>query len=85
MGFEDEMRQIIALLPKDRQTMLFSATQSNKARSWLMQACHPSASAVPGQARLRRGWRPEIGTFVGGTSRAKHQARLVALGSDAGA
>ena len=32
VGFEEEMRQIVALLPKDRQTMLFSATQSNKVR-----------------------------------------------------
>lgn len=26
------MRQIVKLLPKDRQTMLFSATQTTKAR-----------------------------------------------------
>ena len=31
VGFEDEMRQIIKILPKDnRQTMLFSATQTTK-------------------------------------------------------
>ena len=30
VGFEEEMRQIVALLPKDRQTMLFSATQTSK-------------------------------------------------------
>ena len=30
IGFEEEMRQIIRLLPKDRQTMLFSATQTTK-------------------------------------------------------
>ena len=30
IGFEEEMRQIIKLLPKDRQTMLFSATQTTK-------------------------------------------------------
>ena len=30
VGFEEEMRQILALLPKDRQTMLFSATQTTK-------------------------------------------------------
>jgi len=29
-GFEDEMRQIIKCLPKKRQTMLFSATQTRK-------------------------------------------------------
>lgn len=27
IGFEEEMRQIVKILPKDRQTMLFSATQ----------------------------------------------------------
>ncbi|KAJ8125264.1 hypothetical protein O1611_g8376 [Lasiodiplodia mahajangana] len=30
VGFEDEMRQIIKILPSDRQTMLFSATQTDK-------------------------------------------------------
>lgn len=30
IGFEEEMRQIIKILPKDRQTMLFSATQTTK-------------------------------------------------------
>uniref|UniRef100_A0A383VPH8 ATP-dependent RNA helicase n=1 Tax=Tetradesmus obliquus TaxID=3088 RepID=A0A383VPH8_TETOB len=30
IGFEEEMRQIIKLLPKERQTMLFSATQTTK-------------------------------------------------------
>ncbi|EGG15470.1 putative RNA helicase [Cavenderia fasciculata] len=30
VGFEEEMHQIVKLLPKERQTMLFSATQSNK-------------------------------------------------------
>lgn len=30
IGFEEEMRQIISILPKDRQTMLFSATQTTK-------------------------------------------------------
>ena len=29
-GFEEEMHQIIKLLPKERQTMLFSATQTKK-------------------------------------------------------
>lgn len=32
IGFEEEMRQIIKILPKERQTMLFSATQTTKAR-----------------------------------------------------
>ncbi len=30
VGFEDELRQIIKILPKERQTMLFSATQTSK-------------------------------------------------------
>jgi ATP-dependent RNA helicase DDX18/HAS1 len=30
VGFEDEMRSIIKILPADRQTMLFSATQTTK-------------------------------------------------------
>ncbi|KAI0241597.1 ATP-dependent RNA helicase [Massospora cicadina] len=29
-GFEDEMKQIVKILPKERQTMLFSATQTTK-------------------------------------------------------
>ncbi|KAG5461664.1 MAG: P-loop containing nucleoside triphosphate hydrolase protein [Olpidium bornovanus] len=29
-GFEDEMKQIIKIIPSDRQTMLFSATQTTK-------------------------------------------------------
>ena len=29
-GFEDDLRAIIRILPKDRQTMLFSATQTKK-------------------------------------------------------
>jgi len=30
IGFEEEMKQIIQLLPKRRQTMLFSATQTRR-------------------------------------------------------
>ena len=30
IGFEEEMAQIIKILPKERQTMLFSATQTTK-------------------------------------------------------
>ena len=30
IGFEEEMRQVVRILPKDRQTMLFSATQTTK-------------------------------------------------------
>lgn len=32
IGFEEEMKQIIKILPKERQTMLFSATQTTKVR-----------------------------------------------------
>jgi ATP-dependent RNA helicase DDX18/HAS1 len=42
VGFEEEMKQIIQLLPKERQTLLFSATQTTKvedlARVSLKQA-----------------------------------------------
>jgi hypothetical protein len=31
-GFEEEMRAIVRLLPKTRQTALFSATQTKKVR-----------------------------------------------------
>jgi ATP-dependent RNA helicase DDX18/HAS1 len=30
IGFEEEMNKILSLLPKDRQTLLFSATQTKK-------------------------------------------------------
>lgn len=30
VGFEEEMKQIVSLLPKERQTLLFSATQTTK-------------------------------------------------------
>ncbi|XP_077296717.1 putative ATP-dependent RNA helicase pitchoune [Arctopsyche grandis] len=33
IGFEEELKQIINLLPKRRQTMLFSATQSEKTKN----------------------------------------------------
>lgn len=36
IGFEEEMRQIIKLLPKERQTVLFSATQTTKVRNLAM-------------------------------------------------
>lgn len=32
IGFEEEMRQIVKILPKERQTMFFSATQTSKVR-----------------------------------------------------
>ena len=33
IGFEEEMRQIVKALPRNRQTMLFSATQTTQARA----------------------------------------------------
>ena len=48
IGFEKEMHQIIKILPKERQTMLFSATQTTKVLSstllWGMSNC---GSVVP--------------------------------------
>lgn len=38
-GFEEEMHQIIKLLPKERQTMLFSATQTKKVLL-ISVSCH---------------------------------------------
>ena len=35
IGFEEEMRQIIKLLPKERQTMFYSATQTTKVSPYL--------------------------------------------------
>lgn len=42
IGFEEEMRQIVKLLPRERQTMLFSATQTTKVmRRWDPQLMGP--------------------------------------------
>ena len=50
IGFEEEMRQIVKALPRNRQTMLFSATQTTQARpSWLCQLC-----ASPARPLLQR-------------------------------
>lgn len=43
-GFEEEMRQIVRILPKTRQTALFSATQTKKVRPSLAR---PSSPAPP--------------------------------------
>lgn len=40
IGFEEEMRNIVKLLPRERQTMLFSATQTTKARRCLPLSLH---------------------------------------------
>lgn len=41
IGFAEEMRQIIKLLPKDRQTMLFSATQTTEVGHRQPAYCFP--------------------------------------------
>ena len=46
IGFEEEMRQIIGLLPKNRQTMLFSATQTTKVRQGGQNCSNPSICAT---------------------------------------
>lgn len=46
IGFEEEMRQIIGLLPKNRQTMLFSATQTTKVRQGGQNCRNPSICAT---------------------------------------
>ena len=46
IGFEEEMKQIIRLLPKKRQTMLFSATMSDKITNLIDISLKPSAVRV---------------------------------------
>ena len=40
-GFEDDLRQILKLLPKERQTMLFSATQTKKVEDIARVSMNP--------------------------------------------
>ncbi|KAL1921414.1 uncharacterized protein VTP21DRAFT_11130 [Calcarisporiella thermophila] len=42
VGFEEEMKQIIRILPKDRQTLLFSATQTTKVDDLARVALKPN-------------------------------------------
>ena len=63
IGFEDEMRQIIRMLPAARQTMLFSATQTTKvedlARLSLQKPLYigvDDAQAVATASRLEQGY-----------------------------
>ena len=63
IGFEEEMRQIVRLLPADRQTMLFSATQTTKvedlARLSLKKPLYigvDDAAAEATAARLEQGY-----------------------------
>lgn len=48
IGFEEEVRQIVKLLPKERQTMLFSATQTTKVRPGWSQPCLQAGQACMG-------------------------------------
>ncbi|KLU92004.1 ATP-dependent RNA helicase HAS1 [Magnaporthiopsis poae ATCC 64411] len=41
IGFEDEMRQIVKILPKERQSMLFSATQTTKVEDLARVSLRP--------------------------------------------
>jgi ATP-dependent RNA helicase DDX18/HAS1 len=53
-GFEEEMRQIIQLLPKQRQTMLFSATQTRKVEDLVRLSVQttPTFVGVDDEAQL---------------------------------
>jgi ATP-dependent RNA helicase DDX18/HAS1 len=46
IGFEKEMHQIIRILPKERQTMLFSATQTTKVVSTSLPPKPSSVTAI---------------------------------------
>ena len=46
IGFAEEMRQIIKLLPKDRQTMLFSATQTTEVEDLARYQKHVISAAL---------------------------------------
>jgi ATP-dependent RNA helicase DDX18/HAS1 len=43
-GFEDDLRAILKLLPKERQTMLFSATQTKKVQDLVRLSVNPKNS-----------------------------------------
>ncbi|MBA9077491.1 MULTISPECIES: DEAD/DEAH box helicase [Rufibacter] len=53
LGFEEEMRQILALLPKKRQNLLFSATLDNQVRAIQETLLHaPEVVEVKDEQRL---------------------------------
>ena len=56
VGFEEEMKQIVRLLPKSRQTLLFSATQTKKVEDLARLSIQgtPEYVAVERAARLPR-------------------------------
>lgn len=41
-GFEEDMKNIVKYLPKDRQTLLFSATQTRKVEDLTRLAMKPN-------------------------------------------
>lgn len=45
IGFEEEMNKIVSMLPRDRQTMLFSATQTSKV--WMITSYNWLELLVP--------------------------------------
>jgi ATP-dependent RNA helicase DDX18/HAS1 len=54
-GFEDDLRAIIKILPKQRQTMLFSATQTKKVEDLARTAIDPKSAVyveVPNDTNL---------------------------------
>lgn len=50
IGFEEEMKQIIRALPKRRQTMLFSATMTDKITNLIDLSLKPTAARVSVEA-----------------------------------
>jgi len=46
IGFEEEMNQIIKLLPKERQTLLFSATQTKKIQDLAKLSLKPDVRYI---------------------------------------
>mmetsp|Transcript_2742 Transcript_2742/g.3972 ORF Transcript_2742/g.3972 Transcript_2742/m.3972 type:complete len:613 (+) Transcript_2742:108-1946(+) len=54
-GFEDDLRQILKLLPKERQTLLFSATQTKKVEDLARVSINPKNAVyveVPSETKL---------------------------------
>ena len=54
-GFEDDLRQILKLLPTERQTMLFSATQTKKVEDIARVSMNPKNTVyveVPSETKL---------------------------------
>jgi ATP-dependent RNA helicase DDX18/HAS1 len=54
-GFEDDLRQILKLLPKERQTLLFSATQTKKVEDLARVSINPQNAVyveVPSETKL---------------------------------